>query len=327
MASLNTLQEATKENDKYAWNRSVYELNTSEVDVAGIRAILQNKDSGVIIKDGTKSATAIETIFLDRGAEDTTVTGVDGKVDNMRIGDYSQEKVDEVANKVATWLNGNNFSSVQDAISRGSDEQLGKMFELFNDVYEWTENVKFRRGSYADATSEYGGKIVGTAIVEDDNIIGKTNNSTYEMSFTNTDRASMISDYSGNDELILDYNEDGYSFLFDVEIDDKGNLLNYSRDFYVKFAGEERDNTGVTICYGREQRHAIETISMKDSEGDTTSAVFQYNQDTINSVRQQVAGWLYDNGYASVQDVLHTPENGEDITAMMELFGTMNNIE
>nr|MCR5265813.1 hypothetical protein [Cyanobacteria bacterium RUI128] len=148
-------------------------------------------------------------------------------------------------------------------------------------------------------------------------------------------RMSMISDYMGNDDsLVLEYDENGYSFLFDVEVDENGNLLNYSRDFYVKFAGEEADNTGLRICHGRETRHAIENIYMRyegeeayshqdEITGITYNTIFSYDQDTIDSVRQEVAGWLFDNGYASVQDVLHTPENGEDINAMMAIFDTL----
>ncbi|MCR4881893.1 MAG: hypothetical protein K6A44_08095, partial [bacterium] len=311
-----------KENDDYAWDRGVYALNSERINVAGIRSILQDAEAGVVIKNGTKEATAIETITLDRGATDTTVSGVDARVDNMAIGDYSQEKVNDVAKTVAEWLNAddNKFTSVQDAIKRGTNAQLAELFELFDGVYEWTENVKYRQGSSAYTDSMYGGKIVGTAIVEDNIILGPVSDSTYEMSFTSNDRASMISDYSGDDTLILDNSENGYSFLFDVEVDKKGNILNYSRDFYVKFTGEEAKNTGVTICYGREQRHAIENIY----EGE--ERIFSYNQDTIDEVRQNVAGWLTENGYASVQDVLHGADEA-DINSMMAQFAPINNLQ
>ena len=222
-----------------SFDKSAYGLNKEQYEIAGIRSILTDKENGVVIKNGTTKATAIETVSLDRGAVDTTVSGVDGKVDNMKLGDYSQGKIDSVAQTVAGWLQDRGFKSVQEAIQKGTNDQISAMLAMFDDVYVWTDDVKYRKGSYAEATSEYGGKIVGTAILEDNDILGPVYDSTYALSFTNEDRASMLSDYSGEDSIILDYNEDGYSFLFDVEVDEKGNLLNYSRDFYIKFAGEE----------------------------------------------------------------------------------------
>lgn len=320
VAEHNNLIGTKEVEDSYA--KSAYAMSTEEYEMAGIRSILQDKENGVVIKNGTKQATAIETVSLDRGAVDTI--GIDSKIDNLKLGDYSQEKIDTVAKNVAGWLKENNFASVQDAIKKGSDEQLGQMLAIFEDVYVWTDDVKYRNGSYAEATSEYGGTIVGTAILEDNaaHTIGDVCNSTYALSFTNKDRASMLSDYSGKDSIILDYNEDGYSFLFDVEVDKKGNLVNYSRDFYIKFAGEEGENTGVVISYGRETRHAIETIYMNDSEGENYETLFEYDQDMIDAVRQNVAGWLVDNNYGSVQDVLHSG-NETDVASMMQVFAHM----
>ena len=298
-------------------------VTSRQVDVYGIRTILQNNDLGIVIKNGTNLKNAIETITIDRGYRAEDNMGINYKEDNWAIGDYSQEKINTVAKDVATWLYNNNFSSVKEAISRGTNAQLTQMFDLFAGTYEWTEDVKYRKGSYAEAESMYGGKITGTAIIEDNDILGPVSDSTYELSFTNKDRASMLSDYSGDDTILLDYNENGYSLLFDVEVDKNGKLLNYSRDFYIKIAGEESNNTGVVICNGRETRHAIETIKVKTELGDDTNTIFTYNQDTINQVRQNVAGWLTDNGYTSVQDVLHT-DNNDLIAQMVAQFSPIN---
>ena len=294
----------------------------------GIKSILQDKDTGVIIKNGTKEATAIETIMFDRECNDET--NICGKEDTLKIGDYNQTNINTVAANVASWLKTNGYTSVQDAINRCTDKaKLDALFAKFEDTYEWTENVKYRRGSYADADSGYGGKIVGTAIVEDNDIITSWgNDSKYYMSLKETDgttkaRMSMLSDYAGNDMLILDYNAAGYSFLFDVEIDKDGNLLNYSRDLYVKFKGEEANNTGLQICNGRETRHAIETVQMKPLAEGSNTTIFTYNQDTIDAVRQNVADWLATTDYMSVQDVLHSGSN-EDVNAMMLQFAGIN---
>ena len=65
---------------------------------------------------------------------------------------------------------------------------------------------------------------------------------------------------------------------------------------------------------------------MKDSEGEDKYTLFEYSQDMIDGVRQNVAGWLSDNGYASVQDVLHS-NNEADITSMMQVFNVMTEME
>ncbi len=277
---------------------------SGEVMKKGQISILKDNTYGTIIKNGTTSETAIENYTI----------GFNPQAFYEPIGytaPYSQEKVDTTAGLVASWLEENGFSSVQNAIKTGTNEQLQDMLKIFkNNLFNWTE-VNYSSGVsafYSDG---------GTVYVDDG---WNGGNNTYTLNFTNEDRYSIIDDYGGNDELILDNNEAEYSFLFDVEIDEKGNLLNYSRDFYVKFAGEEANETGIVIHDGRQSQHAVEEIWC---DGD---CLFEYNQATIDAVRQNVAGWLFDNGYGSVQDVLHSNNEG-DISAMVELFGAMNNIE
>lgn len=274
--------------------------DSGEVVKKGQINILKDNTYGTIIKNGTTSETAVENYTI----------GFNPQAFYEPIGytaSYSQEKVDTTAGLVASWLEENGFSSVQNAIKNGTNEQLKDMLEIFkNNLFNWTE-VNYSSGVntfYSD----------GGTVYVDDGWNGYDN--TYTLNFTNEDRYSIIDDYGGNDELFLENIAD-YSFLFDVEIDEKGNLLNYSRDFYVKFAGEESNETGIVIHDGRQSQHAIEEIWCN---GD---CLFEYSEASIESVRQNVAGWLFDNDYGSVQDVLHSGDE-TDVSSMMQVFAQLN---
>ena len=266
-------------------------------------------NTGIIIKNGTTTG-VVE--HFDIGSTESI-----SQLERFAAS-YDKVKIENTANLVAAKLNDWGYSSVQNAIKNGTKEQLSEMLNIFRDnMFSWTQ-ADYSCGSYS--TQYFEGHC--TTYIEDCFYSGKVYNSTYEFSFTNSDRYSVINDYGGNDTLYLD--EANYSFLFDVEIDSKGNLLNYSRDFYIKFAGEEAKETGVVINFGREEKHAIEQVRMSVQNGE--KVIFAYNADMIDEVRQEVAGWLYDNGYGSVQDVLHS-ENNADIESMMAAFIKINNYE
>ncbi|MCR4881676.1 MAG: hypothetical protein K6A44_06980, partial [bacterium] len=276
----------------------------SNVKVKGQINTLKNNNVGTVIKNGTTPGNIIENYTI--GYNDIFYSNK-----GFSAG-YEQEKIDITAQKIATWLNNNNFTSVQKAIKNGTDAQLAEMLGIFKEnMFTWSE-VDYNELSYGSTNSE----TTGTTYISDAFWAAYVNDNTYTMHITNADRYSIINDYGGKDVLTLDNAENGYSFLFDVEVDKKGNLLNYSRDFYIKFAGEEANETGIVINCGREEAHAINQIYVEDEK------VFHYNQTVINEVRQNVAGWLTDNGYASVQDVLHSADEA-DINSMMAQFAPL----
>ena len=275
-------------------------------------------DSGTVIKDGTTSG-IIE--HYDMGAYESG--------QKMRYSaSYNQDKIDEIATSVAQTLNEMGYSSVSEAIKKCTDnDKLYALVSKFDNTLDW-ENVLYAYwitgGIYNNhpawieehTTEEFRANYHGTMYADD----GLVANSRYVYDINKDLRYSIINDYGGVDELILDNDEAEYSFLFDVEVDEKGNLLNYSRDFYVKFAGEEANETGIVIHDGRQERHAVEEIWCG---GD---CLFEYNQGIIDTVRNEVASWLFDNGYGSVQDVLHSNDE-TDIASMMQVFAHMNEME
>ena len=305
--------------DRYEWQKNYIGTKATEVgldDAVGTDLYENNKtvrgqiktlktNTGIVIKNGTKQGNTIENYTVGFNSRFYENKGF--------AASYDQTKIDDTAQKIATWLNNNNFASVQKAIEKGTNAQLGEMLAIFKEnMFEWAD-VNHIELSYSTLDWEAD----GTTYIDDAFKAGEANDNNYTLHFTNTDRYSIINDYAGNDTLTLDDCDSGYSFLFDVEVDSKGNLLNYSRDFYVKFAGEEAKETGVVINCGRETTHAIENIYQGEEQ------IFQYNQGAIDEVRQNVASWLTENGYGSVQDVLYSA-NEADINSMMAQFAPIN---
>lgn len=278
------------------------------IEIKGLISTLKN-NIGDVIENGTIKENAIEyyTVGYDnRFYEQKGFATV-----------YNQDKIDETADLVAQWLENNGFKSVQDAIKNAGKDDLKSMLDIFtNNMFTWSDVT------YEELSPNYYGveyyEGTGTNYIDDAFWAGNVYDTTYNLNITNNDLYSVICDYGGVDRLELPDNN--YSFLFDVEVDDKGNLLNYSRNFYVKFAGEEANDTGVVISCGREEQHAIESIYTGSNQ------IFQYSQNAVNAVRQEVAGWLAENNYGSVQDVLHSGDE-TDITSMMKVFAHMNNAE
>ena len=280
-------------------------VDDREVKVRGQINTLKTKNTGFIIKNGTSKQNAIEHYTVGFNARFYENKGF--------ATSYDQNKINDTAQKVAKWLNDNNFVSVQKAIEKGSNAQLGEMLAIFKEnMFEWTDV------DCVELSGNQNWEATGTTYIDDAFWAGHVNNNVYNLHITNTDLYSIINEYGGQDELTLDGNKNDYSLLFDVEVDKNGKLLNYSRDFYVKYAGEEANETGVVINCGREKQHAIERIYAGESQ------IFQYNEGLVNLVRQDVAGWLTDNGYTSVREVLAT-ENNDVIAQMMTQFAPINN--
>ncbi|MCR5266215.1 MAG: hypothetical protein K6E29_06440 [Cyanobacteria bacterium RUI128] len=279
----------------------------NEQEAQGLISLLKNDNYGNVIKDGTTEVTAVDTYVIGYNEPFFAEKG--------SAASYDQDKIDDTAAKIATWLNaeGNGFASVQDAIKNGTKEQLKEMLKIFKtNMFTWSD-VNYVQ-LYEEQLSYEGS---GTTYIEDDSWAGSKNDNVYTLHITSSNRYSIINDYAGDDKLYLDSSANGYSFLFDVEVDAKGNLMNYSRDFYIKYAGKEAEETGVVVNCGREKMHAIEEVYAGGNK------IFTYSQNTIDSVRQNVAGWLVDNGYGSVQDVLHS-DNETDITSLVAQFAPIN---
>ena len=282
------------------------DLNGHEIEVKGQLNILKDKNFGTTIKNGTTKANAIEHYTIGYNAIFYENKGF--------AASYDQNKINDTAQKIAIWLNDNNFVSVQKAIENGSDSQLGEMLSIFKEnMFTWSDVDYYSLSNNQDLETK------GTTYINDGFWAGDIGNNSYTLHTTSSDLYSIINEYGGKDELYLDNSESGYSFLFDVEVDKNGKLLNYSRDFYVKYAGEEANETGIVINCGREKQHAIEKIYMGENQ------IFQYNETLVDLVRQDVAGWLSNNNYSSVQEVLQT-NNTDIIAQMMAQFAPINNV-
>lgn len=133
-----------------------------------------------------------------------------------------------------------------------------------------------------------------------------------------------ITDSDGNDELILkDMKKDKIHFAFNVKADgtfaensDKLYILN--DETYAKWRNGEEFDTGLTI----NGFDSIEKIATGDYSYSSKDATYKEIAD-LNQLREAVAGWLADNYYADVDEVL---KSGSE-TDIAALIGVFNNVD
>lgn len=137
-----------------------------------------------------------------------------------------------------------------------------------------------------------------------------------------------ITDSEGNDELILkDMKKDKIHFAFNVKADgtfaeDSDKLYILNDETYAKWRNGEAFDNGLTINdFDSIEKIATGNYSYSSSSGreDIT-----YNEIAdLNQLKEAVAGWLVDNNYADVDEVLKSGSE-TDIAALVGIF---NNVD
>ena len=136
---------------------------------------------------------------------------------------------------------------------------------------------------------------------------------------TNVNASDLKYAKNGNNDSIYinGYNKDDLILHFDLQIDDNGNIINsLSKNMYIsKISDFTNTKTGVKVTNQFVEGNSIETITRADGYFLTTNE--------INQLRENVAGWLYTNGFESVQQVIDN-NNPTDINNLIVQFQNAN---
>ena len=150
-------------------------------------------------------------------------------------------------------------------------------------------------------------------------IRGGSGNDIYEIKGLSYD--TEIKDAGGADEIRLGEKYTNINFMYDVTIDNEGQLQDFSKDLYIvsdkvmkKIYTSEGSGTLVRDYFG--DGGGIEQIYSKEG--------WSIRMEDIEVVRQQVASWLYSNNYMSSADVF-AAGNKEDISALLSVYQRTDN--
>ena len=143
---------------------------------------------------------------------------------------------------------------------------------------------------------------------------GKGNDTYINSDLSNYD---SIYDEAGADDKIklTNIKKEELSLYFDVQIDSNGEIIDYlSKNLYLTKTDDfGKSNVGIKIKDYFDERHEIETITTADN--------YTITLDSIKILRKDVASWLFNNGYESVDAVISSGNNS-DIASLKSVFNT-----
>lgn len=134
-----------------------------------------------------------------------------------------------------------------------------------------------------------------------DMLYGGAGNDVYEQKENNLADYDEIYDEAGDsDSLEIKYNKDSIILRYDIEIDGNGDIVEEnSKNMYITTVADfDNAEKGVKVTEQFVDGHSIETIKTKDDYTLTTTQ--------INSLRENIAGWLAENGFTSVQQIINS---------------------
>ena len=145
-------------------------------------------------------------------------------------------------------------------------------------------------------------------------IQGGTGNDIYNVA--SLDNYVNIFDASGeNDVININANKDDLVLKFDLRVDNEGNIINDSfKSMYITNISDFTNYySGIKVANQFINGHEIEKITTADN--------YSITVEKINELRENIAGWLHDNGFESVQQVINSDEN-DNINNLMAQFQT-----
>ena len=158
-------------------------------------------------------------------------------------------------------------------------------------------------GGYSDANI-YGGQgndYIISGQVGAQRLYGGEGNDIYESNNLNLDKYITLYDESGNsDEIkITDTNKTDLVLWFDIKIDCNGNIVeNSSKNMYLTLTSDFGKSTqAIRVVDQFVKGHNIEKIT-------TTADNYCITTSQINTLRENIAGWLHNNGFESVQQII-----------------------
>lgn len=131
-------------------------------------------------------------------------------------------------------------------------------------------------------------------------------NDTYVINKIEEDTIIIIDDSKGNDTMQLGFGRKNANFLFDVNLNSKGKIVDSKNtDLYILVGGEEQ---GIVIddYFGS---GCIERIEMADG--------YYITKDQMNNVMQEVVAWLSSNGCSSMTEGFES-ENSAELIAIYQ---------
>ena len=151
----------------------------------------------------------------------------------------------------------------------------------------------------------------------DNMLYGGSGNDTYIN--TNLTNFDTVYDESGADDRIniIGVNKNNLVLRFDLKVDGAGNIIeNQSRNMYItKTADFGNAEKGIKVTKQFVNGHSIETVETVDNYTLTLA--------DINQLRENIAGWLHDGGFESVQQIIDSG-NETNINNLIAQFQTAN---
>ena len=148
-------------------------------------------------------------------------------------------------------------------------------------------------------------------------LYGGSGNDTYIN--TNLTNFDTVYDESGADDRIniIGVNKNNLVLRFDLKVDGAGNIIeNQSRNMYItKTADFGNAEKGIKVTKQFVNGHSIETVETVDNYTLTLA--------DINQLRENIAGWLHDGGFESVQQIIDSG-NETNINNLIAQFQTAN---
>lgn len=144
-------------------------------------------------------------------------------------------------------------------------------------------------------------------------LYGKEGNDTYIVE--DLSASNIIYDLSGTADKLTISDKTDMVLRFDMQIDAQGNII-YEKNMYItKVADFGKTNKGITVTDQFVDGHSIETINSAYGEFLTTTQ--------INQLRSDIAAWLHDNGFESVQEIIDS-KNQTNINNLIAEFQKAN---
>ncbi len=157
---------------------------------------------------------------------------------------------------------------------------------------------------------------------------GGSGNDTYTVHNLASGNQLVIDDSQGKDTInITPIGKNDIRFIFDVEINSKGKIID-SKDIDIKIMHYQVFDNFVQNYSTNDFDKLIDGITVEEYFGsgciETINANNEYyvTKTQLNNVMQEVAAWLSNNGYNSVDQVLS--ENNGDTQALLQIFNDVN---
>ncbi|MBQ4078712.1 hypothetical protein IJD15_05980 [bacterium] len=291
-----------------------------------------------------------DSLYGDAGNDD--IGGNEGN-DTIYGGNGNDSIDGHAGNDLIKGGNGHDFITCEDGRDTIYGDAGNDTIEVFNsyvEVYggsgndyirlnsDSTQNVEIEAGSGNDIieidacknAEVEGGSGNDTIIYYKGNVEaeGGSGNDIYTVHNLASGNKLVIDDSKGKDTInITPIGKSDIRFIFDVEINSKGKIIdskdidikimhyqvfnNFTQNYSINNLDRLTDGVNIDDYFGS---GCIEKINSKDG--------YYVTKTQLNNVMQEVAAWLYDKGYNSVDQVLS--ENNGDAQALLQIFNDVN---